>query len=104
MRLRMKNLNIMGVHWKRIYRGELPEKWGTVCRFKEGLVKKEGGVIPQCTLWKLDDTLEFGKIIKKIIEKEEPTFKNCNKSNLTYNSEYNFYKYYRDTKNLIIFF
>ena len=75
MELRMKNFNIMGVHWKiqflwgggggggggykkPIYRGDLPEKEGawTVCRFKgdlaeiEGVVFLRGGLIPQCTL------------------------------------------------------
>ena len=57
MVLRMKNVNVTGVHWKirflegfhekPIYRGELPQKGGrgawTVCRFKRGLDKKEGG-------------------------------------------------------------
>ena len=69
MGLTMKNFNILGVHWKiwflgggltkNQYRGdELPKKgaW-TVCRFKGGLGKKdgggvfEGGLIPQCILW-----------------------------------------------------
>ena len=35
---------------------------------------------------KLDNTFGFNKIIKK----EEPTFKNFNKSNLIHNSEYSF--------------
>ena len=34
-------------------KGVLPEREGawTVCRFKGRLGKKEGGLIPQCTLW-----------------------------------------------------
>ena len=44
---------------------------------------------------KLDDTFEFVKMIKK----EEPTFKNY-KSNLIYNSNYSFYKFYCDSKKL----
>ena len=53
--LRMKNFNIMGVHWKiqflgwfhenPIYRGEFPKGGGgscTVCMFKSGLDKEEG--------------------------------------------------------------
>ena len=43
---------------------------------------------------KLDDAFEFDKMIKK----EEPTFKNYNKSNLIYNSKYSFYKYHCDSK------
>ena len=43
---------------------------------------------------KLDNTFEFDKIIKK----EGPTFKKYNKSNLIYNSKYDFYKYCRDSK------
>ena len=57
----MKNLNIMGVHWKipflgwevhekPIYRRELPKRGGrgawTVCRVKGGLDEKEGGWYP----------------------------------------------------------
>ena len=33
-------------------------------------------------------------ILKKIIEKEKPTFKKYNRSNLSYNSKYSFYEYY----------
>ena len=68
MVLRMKNLNILGVHWrtrllggggftKNQYRGgELPKK-GTVCQFKGAWQERGGGVfegelIPQCTLCK----------------------------------------------------
>ena len=57
MGLRMKNLNILGVHGKirvlegqfhekPIYRGDCLKRGGgvwTVCRFKGGLGKKEGG-------------------------------------------------------------
>ena len=65
MGLRVKNLNIMGVHSKirflgegghekPIYRRELlKRRAGTVFRFKGELGKKEGGgwgLIPQCTL------------------------------------------------------
>ena len=45
MGLRMKNVNIVGIHWNiQFFRGEL-SKWGvlTVCRFKGGLAKKRGG-------------------------------------------------------------
>ena len=72
MGLRMKNFNIMGVHWKiqflsggggvtknqYIYREDLPEKGG-LGQFadlrgglaeKEGVVFLRGGLIPQCTL------------------------------------------------------
>ena len=31
-------------------------------------------------------------------EREEPTIKKCNRSNLIYNRKYSFYKYYRDRK------
>ena len=75
MILRMKNFNILEVHWKiqlfflggggepihekPIQRGDCLKRgtW-TVCQFKGGLGKKEGGgvfeggtLIPQCTLW-----------------------------------------------------
>ena len=48
MELRMKNCNILGVHWKiRLLGGEggVYEKGGAwaVCKFKGGLGKKEGG-------------------------------------------------------------
>ena len=43
---------------------------------------------------KIDDTYEFDKIIKK----EKSTLENYSKSDLIYNSNYNFYKYYRDRK------
>ena len=36
---------------------------------------------------RLGNTYEFDKIIKK----EKPTFKKCNRSNLTYDSKYSFY-------------
>ena len=73
MGLRMKNFNIMGVHWKIQflsvgkkkqyiyicrYREDLPEKEG-LGQFadlrgglaeKEGVVFLRGGLIPQCTL------------------------------------------------------
>ena len=45
---------------------------------------------------KLDDTYEFDKIIKK----EKPILKKYSKSDLTYNSNYSFYKYYCDIKKL----
>ena len=48
---------------------------------------------------KLDDTFGFDKIIKK----EKPAFKNYSKLDLIYNSNYSFYKYYRDSKNFITF-
>ena len=70
MQLRMKNLNIYGIHLKihvlegagftkNQYRGRDCLKRGrtsTVCKFKEGLGKEEEGVfkgelIPQCTLY-----------------------------------------------------
>ena len=53
MGLRMKNFNIMGVHWKIPYLGEssqktlykelLDKKAQTICRFNSRLGKKEGG-------------------------------------------------------------
>ena len=39
---------------------------------------------------KLGDTYDFDKLIKK----EKPTFKKYNRSNLIYNSKYNFYEYF----------
>ena len=39
---------------------------------------------------KLDNTFEFDKITKK----EKPALKKYDKSNLIYNSKYNFYEYY----------
>ena len=48
---------------------------------------------------KLDDTFGFDKIIKK----EKPALKNYSKLDLIYNSNYSFYKYYRDSKNFITF-
>ena len=46
MGLRLKNFNIMGVHEKPIYSGELPKKDGELREFADlegGLTKKEGG-------------------------------------------------------------
>ena len=43
---------------------------------------------------KLDDTYK----LDKIIEKENPTFKKYNKSNLIYYSNYSIFKYYRNIK------
>ena len=48
---------------------------------------------------KLDDTFKFDKVIKK----EKPTLKNFNKSDLLYNSKYNFYNYYGNNKKIITF-
>lgn len=42
---------------------------------------------------KLDNTLEFNKIIKN-----EPKFNNYDKSNLIYNRKYSFYKFYGFSK------
>ena len=75
MELRVKNFNSLGIHWKiSLSEDRFPKKsiksrrnclkrgaW-TVCRFKWGLVKKEGvgffegggGLIPWCTLCFLD--------------------------------------------------
>ena len=44
----------------------------------------------------LDDTFEFDEILKK----EDPTFKNYNKSNVIYNSKCSFYEYYHDSKKI----
>ena len=46
MGLRLKNFNIMGVHEKPIYSGELPKKDGGLREFADlegGITKKEGG-------------------------------------------------------------
>ena len=43
---------------------------------------------------KLDNTFGFDNIVKK----EEPTFKNYNKTNLIYISKYRFYEYYCDNE------
>ena len=48
---------------------------------------------------KLDDTFGLDKIIKK----EKPTLENYSKSNLLYDANHSFYRYYRDKKNLITF-
>ena len=45
---------------------------------------------------KLDDTYLFDKKIKK----EKPTLDNYSKSNLIYDANHSFYKYYRDSKKL----
>ena len=82
MGLRMKNFNITGVHWKiqflgggggsrtnniPMYRGELTKKGGLDSLQiweRDGLGKKEWGLIPQCTLcvfnvpWKAGETGE----------------------------------------------
>ena len=36
----------------------------------------------------------------KIIKKERPAFKNYNNSNLIYNTDHSFYKYYCDSKKI----
>ena len=75
----------------------LVEKAATIKRFEYFLLGKELKAqfdIVKKQYQKLDDTFEFDKIDKK----EEPTFKNYNKSNLIYNSKHSFYKYYRDSK------
>ena len=46
---------------------------------------------------KLDDTYEFDKIIKK----EKPRLENYSKSDLIYNSNNRFYKYYRNSKKFV---
>ena len=43
---------------------------------------------------KFDNTFEFDRIIKK----EKSTFENYSKSNLIYDVNHSFYKYYRDKK------
>ena len=42
----------------------------------------------------LDDSYDFEKIIKK----EKPALQKCSKSDLIYDSNYSFYKYYLDSK------
>ena len=80
-----------------LHEKEWVEKAATMKRFEYSLFGKE--LKPQIDIakkqfQKLDNTSEFDKIIKK----KEAKFKNCNKSNLIYNSKYSFYKYYRDNE------
>ena len=69
MGLRVKNFNILGVHWKTKIEGALPKKGGlgqfADLRGEGGLGKKEGvlflrgGLIPQCTLCNSDNFREL---------------------------------------------
>ena len=73
------------------------EKAATMKRFEYSPLSRElksQTDIAKKQYQKLDNTFEFDKIIKK----EGPTFKKYNKSNLIYNSKYDFYKYCRDSK------
>ena len=89
------------------YRKYLPEKAATVKRSEYsslGLgkdlsldkeLKAQTDVTKKYQKYKkLDDTFEFYKIIKK----EKPTHENYSKSNLIYDANHSFYKFYRDSK------
>ena len=45
---------------------------------------------------RLGNTFEFDKTIKR----EKPTDGNCSNSNLIYNADHSYYKYYRDSKKI----
>ena len=69
-------------------------------RFEYSLLRKELKAqtdIAKKQYQRLDGTYKFDKIIKK----EKPTLENHSRSNLIHNSNYNFYKYYRDSKKKI---
>ena len=77
---------------------DLLEKAATLKRFEYSLIRKElksQTDIEQKQYQRLDNTFEFDKLIKK----EQPTLGKCSKSNVIDNSNYNFYKCYRDSKN-----
>ena len=78
---------------------DLLEKAATLKRFEYSLIRKElksQTDIEQKQYQRLDNTYEFDKLIKK----EQPTLGKCSKSNVIYNSNYNFYKYYCDSKKI----
>ena len=75
------------------------EKAATMKRFEYSLLGKELKAKTDITkkqYQKLDDTFEFHKIIKK----EKLILENYSKSDLTYNSKYNFYNYYCNSKKI----
>ena len=81
---------------------DLLEKAATMKRFEYSPLAKEIKAQTDTAkkqYQKVAETFEFDNIIKK----EEPIFKDYNKSNLIYNSKYSFYKYYRDSKKMITF-
>ena len=71
----------------------LLEKAATMKRLEYLLLDKESKAqtdIAKKQYQKLDNTYESEKIIKK----EKPTLKKCNRSNLIYDSKYSFYPFY----------
>ena len=75
------------------------EKAATLKRFEYSPLGKELKALTDITekqYQKLRDTYEFDKIIKK----EKPTLENYSKSDLIYNNNYSFYKYYCDSEKL----
>ena len=75
---------------------DLSEKAATINRFEYSPLGKELKAqtdIAKKQYQKLDDAHEFHEIIKK----EKLTLENYSKSDLIYNSNYSFYKYYPDS-------
>ena len=75
----------------------MSEKAAAIKRFEYSSLGKElkaQTAIAKKQYQKLDHTFEFDKIIKK----EKPTLEKHNKSDLTYNSNYSFYKYFHNIK------
>ena len=76
---------------------DFQEKTATMKRFEYSPLGKELNAqtdIEKKDYQKLDATFEFDKIIKK----EKPALENYSISDLIYNSNYSFYKNYRDSK------
>ena len=72
----------------------LPEKAAALKRFEYSLLGKElkkQTSVAEKQYQKLDNTFEFDKIIKK---------ENYSKSNLIYDANHSFYKYYHDRKKI----
>ena len=77
----------------------LLEKAATMKRFEYSSLGKKSKAqtdIPKKQYQKLNSIYECDKIIKK----ERPAFKNYNNSNLIYNADHSFYKYYCDSKKI----
>ena len=77
----------------------LLEKAATMKRFEYSPLGKKSKAqtdIPKKQYQKLNSTYECDKIFKK----ERPAFKNYNNSNLIYNADHSFDKYYCDSKKI----
>ena len=81
---------------------ELLERAATMKRFEylpSGKELKAQTDITKKQYQKLDNIFGFEKIVKK----ERAKLENYSKSNLLYDANHSFYRYYRDKKNLITF-